>query len=1313
MPSINIDGAQLYVDNLDPETIAEAREQFRRTKLPDSTPIGDIGRGIARGAVSIPQGITTLGTTAYDLMFDENVTRDVNEYFEELKPEVRGTAGKVAQFITQFGVPGLGTAGLLSKLGKTKALLGAGAVDAAVATDDIETLSDAFLDTELDEVRLAKLNGAEAAAARLQDRLAVFAETAGLMYTIPKALGIGVKAAGAGLDLAAPVLSPFISPLAKAINNAPNSEIVKASSEANSKIGNLVRENFQYGGRFEQNAFNNKLMADVVEDKGFFLSRLVEENNNAWKSIIKTIGQSSRLGTLTDKDALKLTNALDTYKAPLNRVEDTMPGLTGDAKRTAADKLQKESLETIKSFEGTGNKIDYNLMGVDDPRLHLSSLAEDNRGLFTALEQEVTELGLKGDDAFAKLLLPDEMQKTIVNNQALYRTRAYKAHLDPKYPVDPKAREAAIEAIGKGLDVDENIATDAFEELRSLSQGIGKSTYGFDTPKFNIEGIKFGTLKGRTLTNFPEVRKALGEVTAYGEKDWSKALENSALAASVTMSKLGTLVSKANMYKEVRILNDQVKGKLNGTAFLKTSEDLGGVPLMKDADGKLVPKNSFIAPDGVRYEKFSKEAGSLEGLFAPEEFVNALMRSQKDYLAEAPALIRNTIKGMFALKAGSQYGKTILSPTTQVRNGTSIPFISLLSGNLGPTGKYADTFKKVFAGFFDPKKRVLMRDEIGEAVEYGQIQRGGAVVDEIKELGRYATEDSQIIQQASRSKLGKAAGKVLDPFEKAYVGFDDAARVPVWNGEQAKLLNAIKKSGDQYIPVTSPKAFREFADLIESTSTGPGIKASSLTSLPGDGLDRFVKSEAAGLALDFVPTYSRVPEIVKKLKYIPLIGNFTAFPAEIIRNTGNVIGRAIKELGSNNTEMQKIGSRRLASAFTATVGLPVGLQKAAIALTGADEEDIKAYQRSFAAPWEKNATLIPVGTDANGKITSFYNFSYTNPYDYLQRPVKALMSASAQGVKDEKALERIAMEASGQAFEELFSPFYEPSIGFQTILDTYTGETPTGKKVFYESDPLGERLTKSFVHVIDTILPTITPFKINVDPGTKNPFGVKLTPKNFPKAISASVFGSTDGKGDDKVFGSNGQRLDIAETMVQAFSGLKVVKPQIDRALYYQGVAANTAIRDSSNEYNRMFRSGGERQAQEFVNGYINGNKQRFESLRDLYTAIEDARQLGLSEFDIDTQLKKAKVADRALVMSGIFKPSDVPVELASQAMTGGSDSPAQPVPVRSLYGVADNLAGQTLQGKFIEKTPNFSGSNLTAAELFRQEEMKKLLGTL
>ena len=61
-----------------------------------------------------------------------------------------------------------------------------------------------------------------------------------------------------------------------------------------------------------------------------------------------------------------------------------------------------------------------------------------------------------------------------------------------------------------------------------------------------------------------------------------------------------------------------------------------------------------------------------------------------------------------------------------------------------------------------------------------------------------------------------------------------------------------------------------------------------------------------------------------------------------------------------------------------------------------------------------------------------------------------------------------------------------------------------------------------------------------------------------------------------------------------------------------------------------------------FVKGYINTNESRYNSLRTLYTAIEDARTLGLADYEIDEQLKIAKVADRDLVMLGIFKPSEI-----------------------------------------------------------------------
>ena len=37
-----------------------------------------------------------------------------------------------------------------------------------------------------------------------------------------------------------------------------------------------------------------------------------------------------------------------------------------------------------------------------------------------------------------------------------------------------------------------------------------KTAYDFETPNFLVEGLQFGSLKGRTLNNLPQVRKAFG-----------------------------------------------------------------------------------------------------------------------------------------------------------------------------------------------------------------------------------------------------------------------------------------------------------------------------------------------------------------------------------------------------------------------------------------------------------------------------------------------------------------------------------------------------------------------------------------------------------------------------------------------------------------------------------------------------------------------------------------------------------------------------------------------------------------------------------
>ena len=122
-----------------------------------------------------------------------------------------------------------------------------------------------------------------------------------------------------------------------------------------------------------------------------------------------------------------------------------------------------------------------------------------------------------------------------------------------------------------------------------------------------------------------------------------------------------------------------------------------------------------------------------------------------------------------------------------------------------------------------------------------------------------------------------------------------------------------------------------------------------------------------------------------------------------------------------------------------------------LALTGSDLEQVNAYKRSFAADWERNAMLIPIATDKNGNITDFYNFSYTNPYDYLTRSGRAVFNAVNNGITSEKELNQIAFDAAVESGREFFSPFLGESILTEKILDIGRNQTRFGRPVLVTS----------------------------------------------------------------------------------------------------------------------------------------------------------------------------------------------------------------------------------------------------------------------
>ena len=1307
MPTVTLpDGTNVFIDSNDPKEIERQKENYRKEKLSrasGSSTLGDIARAFPAAGVSAVQGVATIPTTGIDLLFNTEVTDSVNDFFESVKPEVEGTAGKTVQTVLQFGVPGFAVTKALSGLSKARQLAAIGAVDAAVATDDIDTFADLIFDKESDEERIKNLEGREAALARLKERLQVFAETSTFVYGAPKIVGGAVGLAGGGLDLAA----PYFNALAKGLNNKTGG--IAAAEKADKGVFDFLRKNLTYGGTFEQTAKNNTAISNAHQAQKTYATQLTLGVGESMDKIQKTIQQAvSNGGALNQTDALDLVKAITSYRAPLFVVEREFPSLSGTAKRSKMEQIEAEALKKIKSFEGNGNKIDYESLGIDSSN-HVSTILQSNKGLFQQNEALLSKL-VEGKDSIPGLTLEPGFKEALILNNGMYGTTLYRGILDPDFKPASDVYENAIKEIQETFGLQDKLgrskATQIFDDIRNPAN----LNQTYETPELYVNNIKSGLLKGKTLKDLPSVRKALGEITPLNYKEgseWKDALMDEAFATTATMSKVATLIGDIKYFDEIKEINDLAIQR-GTTPFLRTAKDLEskGVNALKE-DGSLRETLQAQSPNTdevIEYAKFDEASGALENTYAPKVFVDAVKGASKDFQGLLPPILKNTYKGLLALKTVGQYNKTLLSISAHIRNNTSAPIFAAMNGNLGPSANFTKTFKEVFSGIIDPRNKTKYQEQIKEARDYDVVVGRSVQLEEIADLASYASEDVALMKKIqSNGLVDRVQKSVLKPIEGLYTGADNAARLLNWNGEQAKLLNAIDNSlDDAVIPVNAVKNFSDpdIQKLIQKSpddQLGAVVKVGDLKA--SGAVDKFVKGEAANIALDVTPTYSRVPEIVKTLKFIPVIGNFSSFPAEIFRNTGNTIQRSIKELASSNPELQKIGMRRITSALATTTAIPAGLVAAGTALTGSSQEQIDAYKRSFAAPWEKTATLIPIETDANGNITSFINYSYTNPYDTLQRPIKAILNAYQNGVKDEASLGKIAFDASFDSIAETTDPFLSFSLSANAIGEAYGGKTETGRIVWNESDPLGEKIVKGQAHIFNSIAPTALPFTIQTDAE-----GTKFVPKDFITAAGSLI------TGEDDLISPKGRPIDVGETMLQAFTGVKAIKPQLEKSLYYRAAESKRAIRETTNEFNRLLRSNSEQDAETFVQGYINTNENRYTSLRDLYNAIEDARALGLTETEIRRQLKVAKVADRSLVMRGIFKPMDVNPEVLQFARRATEGKARQPVPRSQLSGLRRDLR-QGLQGQFIRPGVESSSPSVrTASNVLRQEEINKIL---
>ena len=246
---------------------------------------------------------------------------------------------------------------------------------------------------------------------------------------------------------------------------------------------------------------------------------------------------------------------------------------------------------------------------------------------------------------------------------------------------------------------------------------------------------------------------------------------------------------------------------------------------------------------------------------------------------------------------------------------------------------------------------------------------------------------------------------------------------------------------------------------------------------------RSIGDVSSYLVTNTIPTYSRVPKIIQNIRNLPL-GNFIAFPAEILRTGTHLLTIGGRELMSANPFIRQMGARRLVGAASVFGGTGAIVAGTAEKLTGVSDEKMKAFKRSIAPDFQKNSTLIPItAPDENGEF-KYFNFSYTNPYDSLTRPVNAILSAHSNGQLNESSLGEILYDSfiydtdtnSPGALTEFITPFVSESIGASAIADLTIrgGKTKEGRNIFYPQDDIMEILDASFGHLIGQLEPGAT-----------------------------------------------------------------------------------------------------------------------------------------------------------------------------------------------------------------------------------------------
>lgn len=1289
---------------VDPETESEGFMQ-------------EIAEGVGAGAIKAGQGIGELLALPSDYFFDTDYANKIQEESEALQDYLGldpvGIPGQLAEVATQFILPGgiaAKAAVRLSRLGRldravrqgrasiggpTRAItkgerrvlqaqqVGAAALaDAVVANDGTLTIGDFVEGGPTLTDKNVGLTGSEEALRLLENKLKVGAEAGALFASIPYAIkGLGIMGkpvadvAGAGLEA---VVVPTATRLKAAAEAAGNSRLAASIAEtpvndtilrlSKGRPGTTVGDVYQ--GLMARFRFRGNLSQDAAEVRAGmqgYLDSIATKAGRTMKqledSIDKELGTDTRLGRFLRgrTTSLERTEILDSvYKFLTAETPEARAALLGQLP-TASVKRAAQRMRT---------QIDDLTQEISQSQYFRTELGEDvQQEILANLGSYLRKKYRVFDDPDAYFGNPT---KNIAPSQEYIRNRRAAVGLlsDPtNYNSTKELYKKVVRPLGEGEELgvttDGGVAPQFVEEIvnalanryrKKIGVGIEDKVSG----RVIRDKLKTGLLSARRVDN-EAIRLILGEI------------KNPTEAFAATMADMSDFIAKERFYSFMNSSKVIDPSLVQGGRLADEADVIGG-----DVYNRLSPEEK------ARYVELTEEGtGTLQSrsrkdnldddgnpIASGETWVkrgvyNDMTRGT--WYDSLPVI--NMLYGGFMLGKGfAQKAATVFSPVTQVRNVTSASLFAAANGNWGRGANVGESVSIVLENIrrTAPEKRAefyQMLQEEGIIGTQAQIREIDRIIDDgvqVTRRGEFDQMGVNLAQKKARGALGQFVHSIDKGARDLYQGGDDIWKIYSFDFERSKILNA----------------FNGNEDLAERFARRKGFKS--------------LNSYAADIVKNTVPNYDRVPQAIRDIRKLP-VGNFVAFPAEILRTTTNILKRSIDEVqegrrmmdegreimarGGDSTmydtgqKLRDIGRRRLTGLTLTTSVTGPALQNFAMFMTGTTMDAIDAL-REISPPWSQNSTLIPTSVDKDGQITGYVDFSFFNPYDYIKRPVSAVLNQVNKGQELELNADEIAANAGIDMLSEMLSPFAEEAIFAERLADITVrgGRTRTGSRVWNEGDvdSRGTKIAKSFAHVAESLNPGIV----------RESFGeiFKVDPRTTELERSFILGGDLEmngriataiGAGVD----SRGNVRQVGEELARLFTGIGEYKVTPKRALMYRGLEYNTEARRPQSLFNRALRTGENSplSSDNVIQAYRNMNERAYIIQNKMHRLIKKMEALGMSKTEIRKELKAQKIANWESVYAGRFTPVDIPNNITTQVNRAQRSFGGDMVPVNEL----------------------------------------------